>query len=165
MKNLIVALVAFAAFTGSAMAVEAPLWTCNLSYKAKAKGFQVLFGSFSIKGEGKLSCISVFGETDVLPVTIKMKAKPLALRVAFGSFEMLGTSLNIGVFSNDPRDLLGEYRVALAQGSLGLGAGVFTAVQLGFPNIDFAVSAQVTRGLGVAVGLTKLEIGLDDSHL
>ena len=166
MKKLILTLVAFTAFMGSSMAFEdSPIWTCKLNYKAKARGLQIFIGHFSIKGKGTLSCISAFGETEVLPVNIKMKARPVALRIGFGSFELLGTSASISLFTNDPRDILGEYVVALANASLGLGVGAFTAVQLGFPNIDFAVSVQVTRGLGASVGLTRLEITLDDTRI
>ncbi|MBT3586091.1 MAG: hypothetical protein HN509_14390 [Halobacteriovoraceae bacterium] len=139
-----------------------PLWTCEMHFKAKAGGFQVLVGHFSLKGKGKLSCVSIFGETETHNIKLKMKSKPLALRIALGKYKLYGTSANIALFTNDPRDLEGKYRLAYAQVSAGLGAGAYTAVQVGFPNNNLSISTQLTRGLGFAAGLSTMELEILD---
>ncbi|MDD4976254.1 MAG: hypothetical protein PHY93_17990 [Bacteriovorax sp.] len=135
-----------------------PAWACNLNFKAHAVGFQVILGAFSVKGIGKLHCVSPFQEVREIPVSVNMSSKYFAPRVSMGRFDMYGSAIQINLFSNDPEDLLGLYVVAQGQGAVIAGAGALTAVRASFPHLSMNVSVQVLKGLGVNAGISKMVI-------
>lgn len=57
--------------------------------------------------------------------------------------------------------LLGEFCVANVYGSIGLGAGGFTAIKVGKPFLSLAFAIHGTQGLGFSYGLSKLSIALE----
>lgn len=144
---------------------KGPLWTCEMDFKAESKGAQFFVGYFKIKGKGKLRCISLVGDTRTLPITIKMKSKPLAARIAFGRFIMYGTTGKISLAHDDPMDLLGKYRVINASAVVAGGVGTFTGVHAHRTGLTLSLSLQGGYGFGVNLGYNKLEIELDEDRL
>lgn len=161
------ALLAFAIILGtaSAQAYEAPAWACNLSFKGVAKGFKVILGSYQFNGKGDLKCVSFSGETAHYPVNVTMKAKPLSPQVAFGRIALIGQALEISLFDADPESILGNYLVAQAQGAVIAGAGIITATRIDLPTFAVKIALQFAKGFGVNVGLTKMNISLDQERL
>jgi hypothetical protein len=87
-----------------------------------------------------------------------MSTKFLAPRVALGKFDVYGEAAQIGLFSNEPEDLLGTYLVAQGQGALVAGAGAMTAIHASIPHLTMQVSVQFVKGFGLNVGLTKMTL-------
>ena len=135
-----------------------PAWACQLSFKGEAAGLQVIVGKFDVNAEGVLKCVTPFAEVKTIPVRINMSTNILAPRIAFGKFDVYGQSAQIGLFSNDPEDLLGTYIVAAGQGALVAGAGAMTAIHVGLPHITMQVSVQFVKGFGLNLGLTKMTL-------
>ncbi len=164
MKKVITAIVfLMSSFVYSqAQAMEAPAWTCELNFKATAKGVQFILGSYNYKGKGTLRCLSAFGEVDELPIKIKIGSGKIAPRLAIGKTTIYGLSANISLLTGDPENLLGKYRVLNVHGSVFAGAGAFTAVKIGMPSLSLTVSAQVTKGYGLNLGLNTMKLELDD---
>lgn len=155
------ALAAIGTLSAPAQASEGPLWVCHLGFKGEAKGLQVIVGKFDISGKGEINCVDPIGRTQTLPVKIKMSSAPLAPRVAFGKFDVIGSSAEISLFNNDPHDMLGRYVVAQAQGAILGGVGVVTGAHVGVPDLSLQLSLQFIKGFGVNVGITTMKVELD----
>jgi hypothetical protein len=160
MKKLILSSIVALFMSVAAQASEPliPAWACRLDFKGHAHGLQIILGKFSVKAEGTLNCVSPFEETKEIPVRINMSTKFLAPRVALGSFDVYGETAQIGLFTNNPEDLLGTYLVAQGQGALAAGAGVMTAIHASIPHLTMQVAVQFVKGFGLNVGLTKMTI-------
>ncbi len=158
MKKFIVAaalsLIGFAAQAGEAR----PAWVCALGFEGEANGVQILVGHFSTVAYGQLACTDLMGGEYRQDVKITIGTEPIALNLAIGSFEFAGAAAEISLFNNHPTDLLGNYVVVQGRAAFALGAGAFTAVRVGLPNIAVNVSVEVMRGLGLQVGINQMRI-------
>jgi hypothetical protein len=180
MKNLMLALVATVAFAGIARADAAPvqepqsqpqddairtshdpLWTCNMTFKAKGGGFQIIVGKFELNGPGVIRCVDIQGHRENLNVNVRLGASPVALNVAMGGMKIYGTATGIGL-ARGPRGLLGKYALADAQASFFLGAGGSVALHGGREAVTVNVGVDLIEGVGFQAGLNKLTITAAD---
>jgi hypothetical protein len=160
MKKLILSAIVTMMMSLTTQASDAliPAWACNINFKAHAQGFQVILGKFSVKGHGVLRCVSPFEEVRTIPVRINLSTKFFAPRVALGKFDIYGETAQIGLFANEPEDLLGTYIVAQGQGALIAGAGAMTAVRATIPHLSLQVSVQFVKGFGLNAGITTMTV-------
>jgi hypothetical protein len=159
MKNLSLVLSAFALVLGSSFAqaeVTAPLWTCNLGFQAEGSGIRFIIGNFELSGPGQISCVDVAGNTEVIPVFVRMGAKP-SLSVAIGHLKVVGLATGIGLAAS-PEELLGGYLVAGVRGALGVGAGAHLALHAADKALTFNATVQAVAGLGASIGMDYVEI-------
>jgi len=157
MKKIMAVILLIVAFSASNAFARPSFWTCKLDFHAQAEGLQFFVGNFRMEGEGSLKCINVFGEVEVLPISIEMNSRPISLRFAFGKFEIHGTSLNVTLARDNLDDLMGEYRTVSVQGSREYGVGAFAATKVGDNGISFNVTVQTLTGTGLNVGYSTLE--------
>lgn len=150
--------------TASAHALEAPAWACSLSFRGQAQGIKILLGHYQYNGKGDLNCVSALGHTAHYPVTVTMKAKAFSPQVALGRMELIGQAAEIALFDTNPESILGTYYVAQAQGAVLGGVGIITATRVDLPTMALKVSLQFARGLGINVGLNRMEIALDEGR-
>ncbi len=143
---------------------EAPAWACNLAFQGQAHGFKVILGHYEYNGKGDLNCVSLSGERASYPVLVTMKAAPLSAQIALGKMEMRGQSAEIALFDTNPDSILGTYYVAQAQGAIYGGIGVIAATRIDLPTMALKVSLQFTKGLGVNLGINRMEIQLDQTR-
>jgi hypothetical protein len=148
----------------SAQAYTAPAWACNLSFKGTAQGFKIILGKYHYAGKGDLRCVSLTGQTEHYPVTVTMKAAPLSAQIALGRMELTGQAAEIALFDKNPESILGTYYVAQAQGAILGGVGIITATRIDLPTFALKVSLQFAKGLGINLGLNRMEIALDQSR-
>lgn len=167
LKTLLMAAAVWMAgsFGTMAHASEGPLWLCSLGFQGKAKGVQVIVGKFDVRAKGQIKCVDPIGRTQNLPVKITMSSAPLAPRIAFGVFDVVGMSAEISLLNNEPHDMLGRYVVAQAQGAIIGGVGVVTGAHIGVPDLTLQVSMQFLKGFGLNIGLTTMNIELDEARL
>lgn len=163
MKKLFVA-IALVLGAAQAQAYTAPAWACNLSFKGTAQGFKVIFGKYEYNGRGDLNCISLTGQKAQYPVTVTMKAAPLSAQIALGRMELTGQAAEIALFDSNPESILGTYYVAQAQGAVLGGVGIITATRVDLPEMALKVSLQFAKGLGVNLGINRMEIALDQNR-
>jgi hypothetical protein len=147
----------FATSAAHADQVTAPLYQCALTFEAAGGGVQIIAGYFKLSGEGNIRCLDIAGNTEELPVKVTFKTKPLALNLAIGTFEMAGLASGIGV-ANGPEALLGKYIVADAQAAVAVGVGANLSVHGGNEALTMNVGVNVTRGLGLQLGVTQMKI-------
>ncbi len=162
MKKTMLALVAATlAFAGSSAfagpKIEKPLWDCALTFKAAGGGIQVIVGHFALSGPGEISCVDIAGNTEVLPVTVTIKAAPVAANVALGYFQMQGLATGVGV-ATGPAALLGNYVTVSAEGALVLGAAANLSLKGGREALTMDLGVGLTEGFGVQLGLNQLTI-------
>ena len=119
----------------------------------------MIVGMFKVKGNGAVNCVAPFtGDEVSIPVEIKMSSKPIDLRIGVGSFKLRGVAAQFSLFSEAPEDILGNYLIASAAGSIGIGGGIFTATNVEFPAINMNIGIQVAKGFGFEIGLRKMSI-------
>lgn len=159
MKKVMAIVAILVTLSTSAHASESvvPAWVCHLNFEGKAQGFQVILGKAKAYATGVLTCVSAFAVEEI-PVNITLGSKFVSPRVAIGKLAFSGQSLQIGLLTNDPKDLLGSYAVVQGQAAIGIGAGVMTAIHTSLPAITINVALQFTKGLGVNAGLTHMKI-------
>jgi hypothetical protein len=167
MKNLtLLAFLTFGLMINNAIAgVDINGFTCEMHYKAKAKGVKFLIGSFKVNGKGTLTCIDHEGTIERLPIKIQFKTKKIAPQVAFGKFKINGASIDLFIKNGDIDDVLGSYRVAMTSGTVGVGGGVLTAKHLNLKGLHLSFAVQATKGLGLSYGLSKMKIKIDYDRL
>ena len=174
MKRLLTAITLFTAITTTAQARHhhhddgddhdhGSLWTCSLNFTGEGKGFQILFGRFTVTGTGTLRCVDVHGERKDIPVKMRMGGRRPAWRVGMGKMKIAGRTREFGLLQKQPEDFLGIYRVAHAQGAAGVGAGVLTAVHKGDSSLSMDITVEFLGGLGFNVGFSKLTMERDDT--
>lgn len=159
MKKALITLAIMAA--SSIASADVPAWVCAMNFNGVSKGIQVIVGHFEFKGKGTLSCTSASGQKAVYPVKISMDASPLAPEVGVGYMELYGEALSISLSHGTPTALIGNYSVEKASASLIGGAGVIRAVRLNNSGLTIALSLQLTKGLGVNLGFSKMKLALD----
>lgn len=135
-----------------------PFWLCRLTFQGEAKGLQVLVGKFSLRSRGHLACTNIFGESEIMPVTVSFRTTPLAPVVAAGKYKVYGISKDVSLFAEEPSDLLGTWLVANGQAAVIGGLGAFAAVHARLPELSLQVSLQFLKGLGLNLGLTTMKI-------
>lgn len=148
----------------SAFAMPAPLWTCQLNFDAQGGGVQLIVGSYELRGGGELRCNDVYGNTQILPVGVRIGGSPIALRAAVGQFCVSGVASGVG-YATDPSALLGKYQTvgaAAAIGIAGLGADAGTHFKADCGDCraaaTFNFSVQKTCGWGARAGYSTVEI-------
>lgn len=139
--------------------VSQPVWNCALTFDAQGGGFQFFVGDFRLRGPGLIRCMDIAGNSEVIPVTVQLGGKPLAAQIAVApSMELKGVATGIGLNSS-PESLLGHYLVASFDGAFGiLGGGAVVGVHGARNALDFDLSLQYAKGLGVQAGFSTLEI-------
>lgn len=160
---MVAGMVGFAGVSAQASTSAGPLWACHLGFAGKAQGLQVVVGKFDVTARGKLSCADITGQKTEIPVKVTMSSGPVAPRIAFGSYDVVGTTGEISLFNNEPNDMLGHYIVAQAQGAIFRGAGVITGVHVGIPDLTLQVSLQFLKGFGLNLGITTMTISADEA--
>lgn len=155
--TLIGALALVFATQASQAKVEAPLWNCNLAFDIQGGGLKVLVGSFVLQGEGRISCMDVVGNTEDIPVYVRMGGAPVSLGIGIGQLRLAGLASGIGI-AGSPTDLLGTYMVAGVRGSLLRGAGADIALQATHRSFTLNASVQAVSGVGANIGLDYLTI-------
>lgn len=140
------------------VSANALAWVCGLHFKGSAKGVKIIFGHFKTVAYGTLACTSVFGGHFKRRVMITMGHHWFSPTVGIGYFKYVGAAPEISLFNCSPDRLFGKYKVAEADAAVIAGAGSFTAVKLGLPQIAVAVSLKLIAGLGVHVGIDKMMI-------
>lgn len=162
-------LVAMAMVFGLGLSTQAhadiPAWACNMTFKGQASGVKVIIGKYHLDAKGDLRCISASGVKESYPITLKAKSHFIGPQVALGKLDFVGAATNIALFTNNPKDLLGNYLVAQGQASVIRGVGVLAAVHTDIPAITLNLSLQFTKGFGVNLGLDKLNIALDQDRM
>jgi hypothetical protein len=161
MKQVLVSIFTIATLFASSAAradqVTAPLFQCALTFEAEGGGVQIIAGFFKLSGEGKIRCLDIAGNIEEIPVKVTLKTKPLALNVGIGAFEMAGIATGVGV-ATGPEALLGKYIVADAQAAIGVGVGANLSVRGGSEALTMNLGVNVTKGLGLQVGVTQMKI-------
>lgn len=159
MKKLIVALFTFGILAAaSAHAdVQQPVWQCALTFTASGGGVQIIVGEFRMSGPGKISCVDVAGNTQVMPVTVIMGGSVVAANAGIGYFKLAGAASGIGVASG-PQDLLGGYVNAGAEVGVIVGGGANLSLHGGHSAVTLNLGLNVLAGLGLQVGITGVEI-------
>jgi hypothetical protein len=132
-------------------------WVCGLKFKGTSKGVQVIVGKFSTVAYGTLSCKGI-GGTYTRDVMVTMGGKCIGLTAGIGYFKIKGISSEISLFNADPNMLLGKYKTVNGEAAVIVGAGAFTAIKVGLPQLAFAVSVQLVGGFGAKVGIEKMMI-------
>ncbi|MEQ1878919.1 MAG: hypothetical protein ABL958_19930 [Bdellovibrionia bacterium] len=140
-------------------------WMCGLKYEAQAQGFQVIAGSFAIVGKGEINCTNLNGSKEVIPVNVAIKTRPVAAKIAFGKYKVYGASANVYLLNHVPKDLLGNYYVAEAQGSIIGGVGVITGTHKTNRALSLYLSVNALKGFGMNLGASKMLIELDETRL
>ena len=135
--------------------LQEPLWTCGLELEVSGMDVQILVGYSRLEGAGKISCVDIAGNTEVLPVKVSMGTPVLFPRLAFApSITIHGVATGIGLASGGPSALLGNYLVVDARLAVGAGLGGSLAL-LGQQNaVTINLGIQGVDGFGVAVGGT-----------
>lgn len=156
--NLFAALLVLAFGSSFAKAeVQEPLWNCAMTFEAKGGGFHLLVGKFELTGPGRIVCSDIAGNTEEIPVIVKLGGSPLALKFAVGKMKVAGLATGIGI-AGSPENLLGGYVVVGVQGALGAGAGAQLALHAAERAITLNAAVQAVAGLGVNVGVDYFEI-------
>jgi hypothetical protein len=137
--------------------VKAPLWDCALSFSAQGGGLQIGIGSFELSGPGQIACVDIAGNTQSIPVQVRVGGAPVSLKIAFGEMTLFGLAKGIGV-AGQPSDLIGTYFVAGAQGAVAAGVGAELALHGSQNALTLNLGAQLVSGLGLNVGLDQVEI-------
>jgi hypothetical protein len=137
--------------------LEAPLWECALTFSAQGGGLQIILGKFELSGPGKVSCVDIAGNTQVMKVKVTLGGDTLAPNVAFGRFKVAGVATGIGLASN-PEALLGKYYTASAHGALLAGAGANFAVHGRNEAVTMNVGISLAKGAGLQLGINKMRI-------
>jgi hypothetical protein len=135
-----------------------PLFTCGLTFHAHGGGLQILIGFFELKGTGTLSCVDVKGNTQEIPVAVRLGGKPLAAQIAIVPFMAIqGAATGIGL-STAPSTLIGHYAIADASAAILIGGTGDVAVRAADSALTFNLGLALTEGLGIQAGLTTLDI-------
>ncbi|MGE0763123.1 MAG: hypothetical protein AB7N80_07595 [Bdellovibrionales bacterium] len=140
MKKLILATVALIGFTTHAD-VAGPLWGCKVSGVISGKSVSLGLSVTDIQGDGVISCESINGVKEELPVTIKVTG----IGVGFGVTdykEIEVATATIGL-ADGPEALVGSY-------SVGPAAGI-TLIQAGL-DVSAAIKVSKEGGLGFELG-------------
>lgn len=156
--------IALVASGSMASAAEVPAWLCAMNFEGVSKGVQVLIGHSDFKGQGTVVCKAISGQEVSYPVKIKMSARPLAPKISLGYQKVYGESLKVALSTGQPEDLLGTYVIAQGRAAIIGGVGVITAVRASDKNFSFDLSLQVTKGLGLDLGFSKMKIELDETR-
>lgn len=165
MKQVLVAVAMVFGFGLTTQAhADIPAWVCNMTFKGQASGVQLIVGKYHLDAKGDLRCVSASGVTESYPITLKAKSHFIGPQIALGKVAFVGAAANVALFTNNPKDLLGNYLVAQGQASVIRGAGVLAAVHTDIPAITVNLSLQFTKGFGVNLGLEKLKIELDQNR-
>lgn len=143
---------------GNDVSANALAWVCALHFKGTARGVKVIVGRFKTVAYGTLACTSVLGRHFRRDVMITMGHHWFSPTVGIGWFKYVGAAPEISLFNCSPERLFGKYKVAEADAAIIAGAGSFTAVKLGLPQIAVAVSLKLMAGFGVHVGIDKMMI-------
>ncbi len=160
MKRIItLALASAAIMTASAAQaeVEAPLYSCALTFNVKGGGIKVFVGHFRLRGPGEINCIDLAGNVETIPVNVVMGGSPISLGVGAGYMNLAGLATGIGL-SGSPQDLLGTYFAGSMRGSLLVGAGAELALHAADRALTLNASVQAVSGLGANVGFDYLNI-------
>lgn len=144
---------------------DVPAWACNMTFKGEAKGLKVIVGKYKLEAKGDLRCISASGVKESYPITLKAKSHFIGPQVAFGKMEFTGAAANVALFTNNPKDLLGNYLLVQGQASVIRGVGVLAAAHTDIPALTVNLSLQFTKGFGVNLGVEKLNIALDQDRM
>ncbi|MNL39516.1 hypothetical protein D3C87_1618000 [compost metagenome] len=75
-----------------------------------------------------------------------------------GKFRVYGVAKEISLLNSSPEKLLGKYLVAQSEAAVIVGAGAFTAVKVGFPQLAVEVSLQFLKGFGAQVGIEGMKV-------
>lgn len=158
MNILKLALAAVALSAGVAHAdVKAPVFECALTFKAKGAGIQVIVGSFELTGRGRINCVDAAGNTESLPVNVRLGTRKVAPVIGVGVLKVAGAATGVG-FANGPEDLLGTYVAAGARGAFVLGAGAQIALHGTDNAATLSGTLQAVGGLGFQVGVDFVEV-------
>jgi hypothetical protein len=163
MKTLILAaLVALTPFTQSNTAqamVEEPIWNCALSFDARGYDIKAIFvGRTKIQGHGVLRCTDIAGNEEDYDVFVKIRSPLLSPRLSLmPRVRINAVSTGIGL-ATQPSDLFDIYHVVDARAAVGGGVGAAIALQGNRNSVTINLSAEFSRGIGLAVGMSQLEI-------
>jgi hypothetical protein len=154
--KLAVAAVAFSAGVAHAD-VQAPVYECALTFKAKGAGIQVIIGSFELKGHGRINCVDAAGNTESLPVNVRLGTRNVAPTIGAGILKVAGVASGVG-FTTGPEGLLGTYVALGGRGAFVIGAGA----QIALHGTDNAATLngtlQAVGGLGFQLGVDFVEV-------
>ncbi|MNT36516.1 hypothetical protein D3C72_1726020 [compost metagenome] len=139
-------------------ALAGRVWVCGMQFKGVSKGIQLIVGKFRTKAYGSLHCASIYGEKYSRKIRIDINSYGIGPTVGIGYFKMRGISSQISLFNERPEDLLGKYSTTMYGGAVGAGAGYFSALKLGLPQLTYNVSVQLLGGLGLKVGMEKMRV-------
>lgn len=160
MKTLvaIMGIVAALFVTNAAKAdVQEPVWSCAMTFEAKGGGAIVLVGYYEMNGTGRISCVDVAGNEEIIPIRVQLGGLPIQPNVGVGYFHIAGVASGIGV-ATDPRALLGHYVTLSAQAGVIVGAGGNIAVRGGRDALTLNLGVEVLHGFGAQLGVNQLII-------
>lgn len=156
--NMVLAAAALIFFAGGAQArVQEPLYTCSLAFDVAGGGLKVFIGSYTLRGEGTVTCVDIAGNAEVIPVRVMVGAQPVSLSAGIGVMRMVGLASGIGL-AGSPYDLMGNYLVGGVHGSLVVGGGAQVALHAADRALTLNAAIQAVSGLGANVGLDYLTI-------
>ncbi|MGZ3769284.1 MAG: hypothetical protein ACXVCP_01945 [Bdellovibrio sp.] len=138
--------------------LASPAWVCGLSFTGTSKGIKVLFGHFTTTAYGHLHCKGIFGGNFHRNVMVTIGHHWFSPSVGIGYFKFAGIATEISLFNCSPEAILGKYKIAEADAAVIAGAGTFTAVKVGLPQLAVAVSLKLLLGIGFDAGIDKMRI-------
>lgn len=156
MKKLIASLFAFATVLSASSAFAAQ--TCSLSFRAHGGGAQVIVGHFKLHGDGFIHCINLSGKVTDIPVNVQIGGKhPVALRAGIGHMTVHGISKSFALGDN-VGTVLGEYMMAGAEASLGVGIGAGFSLHNPETGVAMDLALEGVTGIGAELGFSTLSI-------
>ena len=93
-------------------------------------------------------------------VNMNFIASPLQISGTLGRVELLGFSKG-WTLTRNVEELLGDYKLAGAHGTVVFGLGGFVAGKVGKKALSFQMSIQIARGFGALYGFSDLQVKLN----
>ncbi len=146
-----------AAASSDSNELKQPFYQCALTFKAQGGGLQLIIGSFKLKGHGKIRCVDIAGNTEVIDVKVTVGGSPVSPNLAIGKFHIAGAATGIGV-ATGPEALLGTYYTAGGRAAFIVGAGTNLSVHGGGEALTLNLGVSLERGLGLQVGFNRIKI-------
>lgn len=132
-------------------------WVCGMKFRGTSGGVKVIVGKFSTVAYGTLRCVGL-GKIYTQKVKVTIGHHFISPTVGAGYFKVYGKAAEVSLLNASPDKLLGKYLVAQGEAAVIVGAGAFTAVKVGLPQLAVEVSLQFLKGFGAQVGIDGMKV-------
>jgi hypothetical protein len=147
--------------TASAQAATSDSWNCSFGFNGVSTGIKIFVGLYNFNGRGALQCVSDAGEKVSYPVKVSMHAAPISPSISLGVMKVYARALDFRLVNHNPQDIFGTYSLAQGQAAVLGGVGFVTAIHETEPAFALKLSLQFAEGLGVNLGLNRMNVELD----